>query len=84
MAQIKLKLAANKISSQRVTWKKFNIEKLNYGEIRKKFEEELNESLEQEKIQELDPTKHWIKIKDIMFSKGEIVLGLRQRKNARD
>jgi len=84
VAQIKLKLAANKISSQRVTWKKFNIEKLNYGEIRKKFEEELKESLEQEKMQELDPAEHWTKIQDKMSSKGENVLGLRQRTNARD
>ena len=84
MAQIKLKLAANKTSSQRVTRKKFNTEKLNHGEIRKKFEEELKESLEQEKMLELDPTDQWTKIKEILSSKGENVLGLRQRTNARD
>ena len=80
----KLKLAANKTPSQRVTWKKFNIEKLNHVEIRKKFEEELKASLEQEKMQELDPTEQWTKIKQTMSSKGENVLGLRQRTNARD
>jgi len=66
------------------TWKKFNTEKLNHGEIRKKFEEELKESPEQEKMQELDPTKQWTKIKEIMSSKCENVLGLRQRTDARD
>jgi len=84
VAQIKLKLAANKTPSQRVTRKKFNIEKLNHGEIRKKFEEELKASLEQEKMQELYPTEQWTKIKETMSSKGENVLGLRQRTNARD
>jgi hypothetical protein len=36
VVQLRLKLAANKISSQRVTRKKFNIEKFHHGEIRKK------------------------------------------------
>jgi len=84
VSQLKLKLAANKPSSQRVIRKKFNIEKLNHGEIRKKFEEELKESLEQENMKELDPNEHWTKIKEIMFTKGENVLGLRQRKYTRD
>ena len=84
VAQLKLKLAANKTSSQRVTQNKFNIEKLNYGEIRKKCEEELKESLEQENMDELDPTEHWTKIKEKMLTKGENVLGLRQRKYTRD
>ena len=84
VAQIKLKLAANKTHNQRVTLKKFNLETLNHGEIRKKFEEELKESIEQEKMQELDPTEHWTKIKQIMSSKSENVLGLRQRTNAKD
>jgi hypothetical protein len=44
VAQLRLKLAANKTSSQRVTRKKFNKETFNHGEIRKKFEEELIES----------------------------------------
>jgi len=35
-------------------------------------------------MHELDPTEHWNKIKEIMSSKGENVLGLRQRTNARD
>jgi len=43
--QLKLKLAANKLSGQRVTWKKFNIEKFNHGETRKKFEEEIKKSI---------------------------------------
>jgi hypothetical protein len=36
VAQLRLKLPANKTSSQRVTRKKFNIEKFHHGEIRKK------------------------------------------------
>jgi len=35
-------------------------------------------------MQELDPTEHWTKIKEIMSSKDENVLGLRQRTNARE
>ena len=35
MAQLKLKLAANRLSNQRVIRKKFNIEKLNQRETRK-------------------------------------------------
>jgi hypothetical protein len=84
VAQIKIKLAANNTPSERITRKKFNNEKLTHGEIRKKFEEELKESPEQEKMQELDPTEHWTKIKEIMSSKCENVLGLRQRTDARD
>jgi len=52
--------------------------------LEKKFEEELKKSIEQEKMQELDPTEHSTKIKEKMSSKGENVLGLRQRTNARD
>jgi len=37
VAQITLKLAANKNTQSTGTWKKFNTEKLNHGEIRKKF-----------------------------------------------
>jgi hypothetical protein len=40
VAQLRLKLAANKSSGQRVARKKFNIEKFNHKET-KKFEEEL-------------------------------------------
>ena len=32
----------------------------------------------------MDTTEHWTKIKEIMSSKGEDVLGLRQRTNAMD
>jgi hypothetical protein len=44
VAQLKLKLAANKPSNQRVKQKKLNIEKINHREIRKKFEEELKKA----------------------------------------
>ena len=53
-------------------------------EEKKKFEEELKESLEQENMDELDLTEHWTKIKEIMLTKGENVLGLRQRNYTRD
>jgi len=33
--QLRLKLAANTLSGQRVMWKKFNIDKFNHGETRK-------------------------------------------------
>jgi len=35
-------------------------------------------------MDELDPTEHWTKIKEIMLTKGENVLGLRQRNYTRD
>jgi len=35
-------------------------------------------------MNELDPTEHWTKIKEIMLTKGENVVGLRQRKYTRD
>jgi len=35
-------------------------------------------------MKELDPSEHWTKIKEIMFTKGENVLGLLQRKYMRD
>jgi len=35
-------------------------------------------------MKELDPNEHWTKIKEIMFTKGENALGLRQRKYTRD
>ena len=84
VAQLKLKLAPNKTSGQRVTRKKFNIEKLNHGGTRNMFEEERKEILEQENMDELDPTEHWTKIKEIMLNKSENVLGLRQRNYTRD
>jgi endonuclease/exonuclease/phosphatase family metal-dependent hydrolase len=57
VAQLRLKLAANKLSGQRVTRKKFNIEKLSHGETRKKFEEELKKSLDQERMNELNSSE---------------------------
>jgi hypothetical protein len=45
VAKLKFKLAANKLSGQRVTRKKFNTEKFNHGETRKKFEEEIKKSI---------------------------------------
>jgi len=71
MAQLKLKLAANRLSNQRVIRKKFNIEKLNQRETRKKFEEELKDSLEQVYMEESAPTEQWNKIKETMLTKGE-------------
>ena len=50
VAQLRLKLAANKPSRQRTTRRKFNIEKLNSAETRKEFEEELKKSLNQERM----------------------------------
>ena len=41
VAQLRLRLAANKLSGQRLTRKKFNIEKFNHGGTGKKFEEEI-------------------------------------------
>jgi len=35
-------------------------------------------------MKELDSNEHWTKIEEIMFTKGENVLGLRQRKYTRD
>jgi hypothetical protein len=35
-------------------------------------------------MKELDPTEHWTKIKEIMLTKGEKVLRLRQRQYAKD
>jgi hypothetical protein len=84
VAQIKLKLAANRSPNQRVIRKKFNIEKLNQRETRKKFEEELKNSLEQVYMEESGPTEQWSKIKETMLTKGENILGLKQRKEAKD
>jgi hypothetical protein len=53
VAQLILKLAANKLSGQRVTRKKFNTDKFNHGEARKKFQDELKKSLDQERINDL-------------------------------
>jgi hypothetical protein len=84
VAQLKLKLAANRSSNQQVIRKKFNMEKLNHKEIRKQFEEELKDSLEQVYMEESDPTEQWTKIKEAMLTKGKNILGLRQRKGVRD
>ena len=35
-------------------------------------------------MKELDPTEQWNKIVETMLTKGENVLGLRQRKDAKD
>jgi hypothetical protein len=59
VAQLRLKLAANKLSGQQVPRKKFNIEKFNHGEIEKKFEEELTKSLDQDSMNELNSSEHW-------------------------
>jgi len=83
VAQLKLKLAANRSSNQRVIRKKFNIEKLNQRETRKNFEEELKDSLEQVYMEESDPSEQWTKIKETVLTKGENILGLRQRRRRR-
>jgi hypothetical protein len=71
VAHLRLKLADKKTSSQRVTRKKFNTEKFNHGEIKKKFEEELKESLDQKYMYEFNPSEHWTAIKEAMLAKGE-------------
>jgi hypothetical protein len=58
VAQLRLKLAANKLSGQRVTLKKFNIEKFNHGETMEKFEGEFKKSLDQERMNELNSSEH--------------------------
>jgi uncharacterized alpha-E superfamily protein len=35
-------------------------------------------------MNELNPSEHWTIIKEVMFAKGESILGLNQRKHARD
>ena len=72
VAQLKLKLAVNRSSNQRVIRKKFNIEKLNQRETRKKFEEELKDSLEQVYMEESDPTEQWTKIRRQCSPKAKI------------
>jgi lipoate-protein ligase A len=42
------------------------MEKPNHRETRKKFEEELKDSLEQVYMEESDPTEQWTKIKEAM------------------
>jgi hypothetical protein len=84
VAQLRLKLAANKSSGQRVTRKKFNIEKFNHGETRKKFEEELKKSLYQKHMNELNSSEQWTVIKEAMLAKSESILGLIQRKHSKD
>ena len=84
MAQIRLKLALNKISSQRITRKKFNIGKFTLGETRKKFEEELKESLDQVYVNDLNPSEHWNIIKNVMLNKGENILGLNLRNHVKE
>jgi hypothetical protein len=66
------------------TRKKFNIEKLKHGETRKKFEEELKKSLNQKRMNELNCSEHCTMIKKAMLDKSENILGLSQRKHARD
>jgi len=44
------------------------------GKKEKELEEELKESLQQENVDELDPTEHWNKIKLIMLTECENVL----------
>ena len=84
VAQIRLKLAINKIFSQQITWKKFNIGKFTHGETRKKFEEELKESLDQGYMIELNPSEHWNIIKGVMLDKGKNILGLNLRNHAKE
>ena len=80
VAQLRLKLAANKALGQRMTWRKLNIEKFNHGETRKKFKEELKKSLDQERMNELNSMEHWTVTKKAMLAKSENILGISQRK----
>ena len=80
MAQLRLKLAANKLSGQRERRKKFNIEKFNHGETRKKFEEELKKSLDQEHTNELNFCEHRIVLIEAVLVKSESILGLSKKK----
>jgi hypothetical protein len=84
IVQLSLIFAASKLSGQRVTPKKFNIEKFNHGETRKKYEEELKKSLDQERMNELNPSEHWTVLKEVMLAKSESKLGLSQRKHPKD
>ena len=84
VAQLRLKLAANKLSGQRVTRKKFNTEKFNHGETREKSEEELKRSLGQEGMNELISSEHWTVLKEVMLATSESMLGLSQRKHSKD
>ena len=81
--QLRLKLAVNRISSQRITRKKCNIEKFTHEETRKKFEEELEESLDQMHMNDLNPSEHWTIIKEEMLVKCESILGLNQRNHVK-
>jgi hypothetical protein len=80
VAQLRLKLAANKPFSQRTTRRKFIIEKLKHAETRKEFEEELKKSLDQERMTELNPSEHWTVIKESMLAKSESTLGISQKR----
>jgi hypothetical protein len=62
VAQLRLKRAINKVHSQRITRKKFNIEKLNHEKTRKEFEEEHKKSLDQKRMADLNPSEHWTAI----------------------
>jgi hypothetical protein len=84
VSQLRLKLAANKLSGQRVTRKKFNIEKFNHGRIRKKFEEELKNGLHPERMNELKSSEHWTVLKEATLAKSESTFGLSQRKHSKD
>jgi len=84
VAQLRLKLAANKPSSQQTTRRKFNIEKLNRAETRKEFEEELKKSLNQERMSELNPSEHWTVIKETMLAKSESILGTSQKRQPKE
>ena len=84
VAQLRFKLAANKSLGQGVEWKKFNIEKFNHGETWKKSEEELQKSLDQERMNELNPSETWTAIKEAMLAKSESILGLSHRKHSKD
>jgi hypothetical protein len=84
VTQLRLKRAINKISNQRITQKKFNTEKFTQREKRKKFEEELKESLDQVYMNELNHSEHWTIIKEAMLIKGESILGLNQRNHVKE
>jgi hypothetical protein len=82
VAQLRLKLAMNKAYSQRITRKKFNIEKLKHEETRKEFKKELKKSLDHECMADLNPSEHWTVIKETMFAKSENILGTSKKRQS--
>jgi hypothetical protein len=80
VAQLRLKLAMNKAYSQRITRKKFNIEKLNHEETI--VEKGTQKNLDHERMADLNPSEHWTVIKETMLAKSENVQGTSQKRQS--